>query len=151
MRMSGPSDRPRTVGHLSPRASPCAHRSPILVRPAFAMPLPEVAIVGRPNVGKSTLLNALVGKRVSIVDATAGTTRDRVAARVDAGKRSFEAVDTGGIGIVDEQDVAMHVEAQIAVAIERAAKIAFVVDAAEGLHPLDLEVAKRLRRSKRPI
>ncbi|HKE02017.1 MAG TPA: ribosome biogenesis GTPase Der [Planctomycetota bacterium] len=115
------------------------------------MPVPEIAIVGRPNVGKSTLLNALVGRRVSIVDATAGTTRDRVTARVVVGRRAFDAVDTGGIGIVDERDLALHVEAQIAIAIERATKIAFVVDAAEGVTPLDVEVARRLRRSKRTV
>ncbi|MBI3819642.1 MAG: ribosome biogenesis GTPase Der [Planctomycetes bacterium] len=101
--------------------------------------------------GKSTLLNAMVGRRVSIVDPTAGTTRDRVTARVTVGKRTFEAVDTGGIGIVDERNLAMHVEEQIALAIERAAKIAFVVDAIDGLTPLDIEVAKRLRRSKKQI
>jgi len=115
------------------------------------MTLPEIAIVGRPNVGKSTLLNAFAGRRVSIVDATAGTTRDRVSVRIQVGKRAFDAVDTGGIGIVDEHDLAMHVEEQIALAIERARKICFVVDAAEGLTPLDLEVAKRLRKSKREI
>jgi GTP-binding protein len=110
-----------------------------------------VAIVGRPNVGKSTLLNAMVGRRVSIVDPTAGTTRDRVTATVRVGRRAFEAVDTGGIGIVDEQDLALHVEEQIALAIERAVKIVFVVDALEGLTPLDIEVAKRLRKHKKTV
>jgi GTP-binding protein len=113
--------------------------------------LPEIAIIGRPNVGKSTLLNAFAGRRVSIVDATAGTTRDRVTAKISVGKRAFEAVDTGGIGIVDEQNLAMHVEEQIALAIERAEKIVFVVDSADGLNPLDIEVAKRLRRSRKKV
>lgn len=115
------------------------------------MAIPEIAIIGRPNVGKSTLLNAMVGRRVSIVDPTAGTTRDRVTARVQVGRRAFEAVDTGGIGIVDEKNLALHVEEQVALAIARAEKIAFVVDAVDGLTPLDIEVAKRLRRSKKTV
>lgn len=115
------------------------------------MPFPEVAIVGRPNVGKSTLLNAMVGRRVSIVDPMAGTTRDRVSVVVRVGRRAFEAVDTGGIGIVDEADLALHVEAQVAIALERAAKICFVVDATEGVTPLDLEVARRLRKHKKSV
>jgi GTP-binding protein len=93
----------------------------------------------------------MVGRRVSIVDATAGTTRDRVSSRVDVGRRAFEAVDTGGIGIVDEQNLELHVEEQIALAIARAEKICFVVDAIDGVQPLDLEVARRLRKSKKKI
>lgn len=101
--------------------------------------------------GKSTLLNALAGRRISIVDDTAGTTRDRVTATIRVGSKAFDAVDTGGIGMVDEQDLALHVEEQIALAIERAAKIIFVVDAFDGLNPVDIEVAKRLRRAKKTV
>ncbi|MHC4822091.1 MAG: GTPase, partial [Planctomycetota bacterium] len=66
------------------------------------MPLPFVAIVGRPNVGKSTLFNALLRRRAAIVDPTAGTTRDRVAAILHHRGRAVELVDTGGVGVVDE-------------------------------------------------
>ena len=109
------------------------------------MVLPRVAIVGRPNVGKSSLFNRLVGRRVSIVEPTAGVTRDRVAVNVEYGGRRFELVDTGGLGLVDEVLLKEHVEAQIAVAMETADLILFVVDGKAGrVHGDDL-VARRLR------
>ena len=77
------------------------------------MRLPVVAIVGRPNVGKSSLFNAVVRTRVAIVDPTAGVTRDRVAMILRAGDRRCELVDTGGIGMVDNQGLEEDVEAQI--------------------------------------
>ena len=109
------------------------------------MGLPQVAIVGRPNVGKSSLFNWLAGRRIAIVDPTPGVTRDRLATPVQADGRYFELVDTGGIGIVDVDRLTKDVERQIAYAIDRASVILFVVDARAGLVPLDETVAERLR------
>ena len=80
---------------------------------AIAVSVPVVAIVGRPNVGKSSLFNWLAGRRIAIVDPTAGVTRDRVSAPVPVGDRRVELVDTGGIGIEDVDDLTEHVERQI--------------------------------------
>ncbi|RKY06676.1 MAG: ribosome biogenesis GTPase Der, partial [Planctomycetota bacterium] len=77
------------------------------------MALPVVAIIGRPNVGKSSLLNALTGRMISIVEPTAGVTRDRVSAIVETDDRFFELVDMGGYGIVDSDALSEHVENQI--------------------------------------
>jgi GTP-binding protein len=116
------------------------------------MSLPVVAIVGRPNVGKSSLFNCLAGRRISIVEPTAGVTRDRVATLVDFGDdQFFELVDTGGIGIVDTDALTDDVEKQINHAIDSASLILFVVDVRTGLMPLDEDVAERLRLSKKPI
>ncbi|MBN1763932.1 MAG: ribosome biogenesis GTPase Der [Sedimentisphaerales bacterium] len=110
------------------------------------MSLPVVAIVGRPNVGKSSLLNGLARQRISIVEPTAGVTRDRVSAIVDLDDRYFEMVDTGGYGIEDQDNLTEHVEGQIRIAIEQADLVVFVVDIREGVTPLDKQVAKMLRR-----
>lgn len=115
------------------------------------MVIPRVAIVGRPNVGKSSLFNWLVGKRISIVEPTAGVTRDRVAAIVEVADRSFELVDTGGVGIVDRDDLSADVERQIETALQEADVIVFVVDVRAGLVPLDEHVAERLRTLGKPI
>lgn len=115
------------------------------------MSLCRVAIVGRPNVGKSSLLNRLVGRRVSIVEPTAGVTRDRVSVAVTHDGRTFELVDTGGLGLVDEALLKEHVEAQIAVALETADLILFVVDGKEGHVPGDDLVARRLRVLQKPV
>jgi GTP-binding protein len=101
------------------------------------MPLPLVAIVGRPNVGKSTLFNAMLGERVSIVDATAGTTRDRIAAVLKHEGRAVEIVDTGGLGLVDESRLEDHINAQIDLAIAEAEVVVFLVDVREGVTSLD--------------
>jgi len=113
--------------------------------------LPVVSIVGRPNVGKSSLLNALIGRRQAIVDDMAGVTRDRVAARAELGGRWVELVDTGGIGLVDKQSLEEHVEAQIQQAIEISDALIFVTDARDGLTPIDKEIAKALRGFEVPI
>jgi len=109
------------------------------------MSVPKVVIVGRPNVGKSSLLNWLAGKRVAIVEPTAGVTRDRVTYLMHEKDRYFELVDTGGIGINDIDSLDDEIEEQIRVGIDEADLILFVVDGQTGLAPLDLEVAKRLR------
>src|SRR5947209_20479633 len=113
--------------------------------------IPQVAIVGRPNVGKSSLFNWLAGRRIAIVDPTAGVTRDRLAAPVKSGERTFELVDTGGMGIQDVDNLTADIEHQIDVAIAEAAVILFVVDVRTGLVPLDEEVARRLRNVTKPV
>ena len=115
------------------------------------MPVPKVAIIGRPNVGKSSLLNWLTQRRISIVEPTAGVTRDRVMFLMHASDRYFELVDTGGIGIVDSDDLSADIERQINMGIDEAAVILFVVDGASGLVPLDVEVANRLRGVSKPL
>ncbi|MCU0876991.1 MAG: ribosome biogenesis GTPase Der [Pirellulaceae bacterium] len=115
------------------------------------MAVPQVVIVGRPNVGKSSLLNWLADKRISIVDDKAGVTRDRVTHLMDYCGRYFELVDTGGIGIVDVDDLTRHVEEQIEAAIDSADVVLFVVDTRTGILPLDSEVARRLRYVDKPM
>src|SRR5207253_1995593 len=102
-----------------------------------------VAIVGRPNVGKSSLFNWLAGKRIAIVDPTAGVTRDRVSTLIKVGERFVELTDTGGMGIQDVDNLTAEVERQIDLALASAQLILFVVDVRTGLMPLDLAVAER--------
>jgi GTP-binding protein len=117
----------------------------------MSVAVPQVAIVGRPNVGKSSLFNWLAGRRIAIVDPTAGVTRDRLTTLVKASDRFFELVDTGGMGVQDVDNLTVQIERQIEAAIERAAVILFTVDARAGLMPLDEEVARRLRYVTKPI
>lgn len=115
------------------------------------MAVPQVVIVGRPNVGKSSLFNWLAGRRLSIVDNQAGVTRDRVTYLMELYNRFFELVDTGGIGIEDKDNLTKQIEEQIEAAIDSADVILFVVDAKDGIVPLDQEVARRLRYVDKPI
>ncbi len=115
------------------------------------MGLPQVVIVGRPNVGKSSILNWLAGRRVAVVDPTAGVTRDRVSHLVEVKGRFVELVDTGGIGIDDPDKLTDHIQRQIDIAIDSAAVILFVVDTRAGVTALDREVDQRLRRVKAPV
>lgn len=109
---------------------------------------PLVAIVGRPNVGKSSLFNRLVGERAAIVEPTAGVTRDRLIRPVwqPDFELSFDLMDTGGIGIVDRADLAESVEMQVETGLHAARIVIFLVDAREGLTLLDEQVARLLRR-----
>jgi GTP-binding protein len=109
------------------------------------MGLPQVAIVGRPNVGKSSVFNWLAQKRLAIVDDQAGVTRDRLSYLMCHDEHYFELVDTGGIGCEDVDNLTEQIEEQIQAAIDSADVILFVVDTQTGAMPLDNEVAKRLR------
>jgi len=111
------------------------------------MALPVVAIIGRPNVGKSSLFNALAGEMISIVEPTAGVTRDRVSTTIERNDRYFELIDTGGYGIVDSDQLKEHIENQIKQAISSANLVIFVVDIRDGLMPLDGQIARLLRKN----
>ncbi|MHC4104226.1 MAG: ribosome biogenesis GTPase Der [Planctomycetota bacterium] len=110
------------------------------------MALPVVAIIGRPNVGKSSLFNALAGAMISIVEPTAGVTRDRVSTFIGRDEKYFELIDTGGYGVVDSDQLSEHIEQQIRIAIESAQLILFMVDIRDGVVPLDQIIAKLLRK-----
>ena len=114
-----------------------------------------IAIVGRPNVGKSALFNRIVGKRIAIVHDQPGVTRDRVTAEAEWGGKSFTLVDTGGIGLLrreksDDIIIKAALE-QVEIAIEAANAIVLVVNVQEGIVPLDREVAQRLHKSGKPV
>ncbi|MCC6580398.1 MAG: ribosome biogenesis GTPase Der [Phycisphaeraceae bacterium] len=115
----------------------------------------RIAIVGRPNVGKSSLFNMLANRRVAIVDPTAGVTRDRLSITVELppvyrGQEPMpvELIDTGGYGIEDSANLTADVERQIALAVASAHLVLFVIDAQTGVVPLDQDVAKLLRKSR---
>ena len=117
------------------------------VRPA------TVAIVGRPNVGKSALFNRLIGKRMAIVDDTPGVTRDRLYALAEWRGRTFSVIDTAGIDpdALDSDDMARQTRAQAEIAANDADVIVFVVDAAAGLSPLDDDVVHIMRKTRHPV
>lgn len=114
------------------------------------MSVPKVAIVGRPNVGKSSIMNWLAHKRISVVDPMAGVTRDRVKYLMHIDDRYFELIDTGGVGIVDVGELSDEVDTQIRIAMEEADLILFVVEGPAGIMGLDQEVAQRLRKINKP-
>ena len=115
------------------------------------MTKPLVVIVGRQNMGKSTLLNRLAGKQVAITDDLPGTTRDRVLADVAWRGAEFTLVDTGGLELKPEMTIAQRVRDQVDVALTEADVIIFLVDVQDGVTPLDLEIAARLRPGSKPI
>lgn len=110
-----------------------------------------VAIVGRPNVGKSTLFNKLTGKRIAIVEDSPGVTRDRIYCHVEWLKHNFILVDTGGIEPESEDIILKQMKRQAELAIETADVIVFMVDGKEGIVPADYEVAEMLRKAKKPV
>lgn len=112
---------------------------------------PIVAIVGRPNVGKSTLFNKLVGDRVAIVDDQPGVTRDRLYRETEWGGKEFVLVDTGGLEPRNNDFMMTKIKQQAEVAMNEADVILFVVDGKNGLNPLDEEIAYLLRKKKKPV
>lgn len=112
---------------------------------------PTVAIVGRPNVGKSTFVNRLVGARHSIVDDLPGVTRDRIYFDVEWQNKGFTVIDTGGIIPGDDDDIMVSIFDQAKLACEEADKIIFLVDGQVGINPVDYDIANILRQSGKPI
>lgn len=113
--------------------------------------LPTVVIVGRPNVGKSTFFNRLVGKRIAVVEDTPGITRDRLYAEMSWNRRRFRVVDTGGILFQEDDPLAEQIRIQAGVAIAEADVIVFLTDVTTGVHHDDRELANHLRGVKTPI
>jgi GTP-binding protein len=120
-----------------------AHEEPVAI--------PVVAIIGRPNVGKSTLFNRLIGARRSIVGDIPGMTRDRIYGEAEWQNRAFRVVDTGGIVPDDEAVIPANIFKQARAAIDEASLLLFVVDAREGITPVDEELARRLRALGKPV
>ena len=110
-----------------------------------------VAIVGRPNVGKSTFFNYIVGKRISIVEDTPGVTRDRIYAEASWRNKTFTVIDTGGIEFKSDDDIEIQMKDQVDLAIDMADCILFITDMKQGVTSGDKEIAQYLRKSKKPI
>ena len=115
------------------------------------MTKPLVAVVGRPNVGKSTFFNRIVGQRISIVEDTPGVTRDRIYADAEWCGTQFTLVDTGGLEIKSEDEMWTHIRAQAQIAVDTADLVVFMLDGKTGLTHDDYEVAAFLRKSKKPV
>lgn len=113
--------------------------------------LPVVVIVGRPNVGKSTLFNRIVGKRVAVVEDTPGITRDRLYAEAEWNRKRFQLVDTGGILFSEDDPLIEQVRVQAEIALTEADVVLFVVDVTEGINPDDWELANLLRGINKPV
>ena len=114
------------------------------------MPRPLVAIVGRPNVGKSMLFNRLCGQRLSIVEDTPGVTRDRLYAECEWNGRTFDIVDTGGIEPAADNEILLFMREQAEIAIAAADVVVFLTDIRTGVTAADEEVASMLLRSGKP-
>src|SRR3984893_12524997 len=112
---------------------------------------PSVAIVGRPNVGKSALFNRLAGRQIAIVHDQPGITRDHISALCSRGDRPFTLWDTGGIAGAGESELTKDVQRAVDEVIRISDLLLFVVDAKQGVSPIDEEIARRLRRSRKPI
>lgn len=112
---------------------------------------PVIAIVGRPNVGKSTFVNRLVGSRNSIVDDLPGVTRDRIYFDVEWQNKVFTVIDTGGIIPDDRDEIMLSIYNQAKIACDEADKIVFLVDGKEGVNPIDYDIANILRQSGKPV
>ena len=121
------------------------------IAPVPQAPRPIVAIVGRPNVGKSSIFNALLRRRAAIVHEEPGTTRDRVTAGVEYDGRRMLLVDTGGLVTAPETEIEAHIAAQVEAAVDGADVVLLVTDARPGLTPPDHDVAALLRRSGKPV
>ena len=115
------------------------------------MSLPKVAVVGYPNVGKSTLVNRLTESREAVVHPQAGVTRDRKEVEADWNGRSFLLVDTGGVDMEETDDLARAVQRQARSALAESDVAVFVVDAVSGLRPGDAELARELREASTPV
>ena len=124
-----------------------------LARSQSGLPLgiPTVAIVGRPNVGKSSLFNRMVAERIAIVADEPGTTRDRVTAFLTRDERTFAIIDTGGLVLGEEEGMVGAIRDQVSIAVSEADVLCFVVDVNAGLLPADEEVAELLRRESKPV
>ena len=110
-----------------------------------------VAIVGRPNVGKSTLFNRLIKRRDAIVDAVSGVTRDRHYGKSDWNGKEFSLIDTGGYSVGSDDVFEEEIRKQVQLAIDEADMIVFVVDVEDGITPMDEEVANLLRQVNKPL
>jgi GTPase len=132
--------------------APASHRSKDAVAPdRIGRSIPIVAIVGRPNVGKSTLFNRIIGSRTAIVEDRARTTRDRLYGDAEWNGRRFVLIDTGGLEAGTDDPIELRVQEQARLAISEADVIVFVVDAAVGTTPADQEAADLLRRATAPV
>lgn len=117
----------------------------------MAAKLPVVVIVGRPNVGKSTLFNRVVGRRVAVVEDTPGITRDRLYAEAEWNGKPFMVVDTGGILFGDDDPLVEQIRVQADVALAEADAVLFLTDTVDGVAPADIDLANRLRGIKKPV
>ena len=113
--------------------------------------LPSVAIIGRPNVGKSALFNRLVGRKIAIVHDQPGITRDRISAICSRGEQPFALWDTGGIFGAGEKDLRGEVRRTAEEALHASDLLLFVVDGKDGLSPIDSDLARTLRKARKPI